>query len=192
MKRYRYRKTHLSWLSLAVIVFVLLAQHFGWFERLNTVITTNDPGLYHVVSYSDGDTITVDMNGRKEEIRFIGVDTPETHDPRKNVQCGGPEASAFTKQTIGAFGKVRLELDALSSNRDRYDRLLRYVYLPDGTLMNETLIQKGYGFAYTYFPFTKSARFLRDEQAAKGAKLGLWSHCTPQPNDYGGYTSNDL
>jgi micrococcal nuclease len=192
MRRYRYRKRHLSWVSLAIVVFVLLARQFGWFERLNDVVVTHDPGLYHVVSYSDGDTITVDMNGKDEEIRFIGVDTPETHDPRKNVQCGGPEASAFTKRTIGKFGKVRLELDALSSNRDRYDRLLRYVYLPDGTLMNETLIQKGYGFAYTYFPFTKSARFLRDEQAAQQAKLGLWSHCTPQPNDYGGYTSNDL
>lgn len=188
----RPRKKHLSWLGVAILVFLLLAQHYGWFDTVNDAVNTTNPGLYHVVSYSDGDTITVDMNGKKEEIRFIGVDTPETHDPRKNVQCGGPEASAYTKQRISAYGKVRLQSDVLSTNRDRYDRLLRYVYLPDGTLMNENLIQNGFGFAYTYFPFSKSALFTKDEAAAKQAKKGLWNHCAPTPNEYGGYTSNDL
>jgi micrococcal nuclease len=58
---------------------------------------------------------------------------------------------------------VRLVSDSLSTDRGRYDRLLRYVYLPDGTNLDELLIQKGYGFAYTYFPFSKSARFISGE-----------------------------
>ena len=189
---FRPRRKHLSLLSLVVLIVVLLAQHYGWFDKFNNSVSEVNPGLYHVVSYSDGDTITVDMNGHDEEIRFIGVDTPETHDPRKNVQCGGPEASAFTKKRIGAYGKVRLQSDVLSSNRDRYNRLLRYVYLPDGTLMNRNLIVNGHGFAYTYFPFSKSAQFTKDEALAKQAKIGLWAHCNPSPNEYGGYTSNDL
>jgi micrococcal nuclease len=196
MARRYIRKKHVSWLTFLLVVFLFLAQHYGWFgltpNGAGTAVQNNNPGLYNVVSYSDGDTITIDMNGTHETIRFIGVDTPETHDPRKKVQCGGPEASAYTKKTIGQFGKVRLDSDALSSNRDRYNRLLRYVYLPNGTLMNENLIQNGYGFAYTYFPFTKSALFTKDEAGAQTAKKGLWSHCTPQPNAYGGYTSNDL
>jgi len=189
---YRLRRRHLSWLSVAIAILILLGQHYGWFDKLNDTVNSTNPGLYQVVSYSDGDTITVDMNGTKEEIRFIGVDTPETHDPRKNVQCGGPAASAYTRQRIGAYGKVRLQSDALSSNRDRYNRLLRYVYLPDGTLMNQNLIATGHGFAYTYFPFTKSALFGKLEAQARQAKKGVWGYCKPTPNEYGGYTSNDL
>jgi endonuclease YncB( thermonuclease family) len=196
MSRRYFRKKNLSGLTLALAIFLLLAQHYGWFglfpNSAGTTVQNDNPGLYNVVSYSDGDTISIDMNGSHETIRFIGVDTPETHDPRKKVQCGGPEAAAYTKATISKFGKVRLESDTLGSNRDRYDRLLRYVYLPDNTLMNENLIQNGYGFAYTYFPFSKSALFTKDETEAIAAKKGLWSHCTPNPNAYGGYTSNDI
>ncbi|MCA9325616.1 thermonuclease family protein [Candidatus Saccharibacteria bacterium] len=188
----RLRRRHVTWLSLAIALFLLIGQHYGWFDTFNDLVNSGNPGLYRVVSYADGDTITVDMNGHDEEIRFIGVDTPETHDPRKNVQCGGPAASVYTKKRISAYGKVRLQSDALSSNRDRYNRLLRYVYLPDGTLMNENLIQNGYGFAYTYFPFSKSAKFIKDEATAQAAKKGLWGYCKPTPNQYGGYTSNDL
>lgn len=190
--KFRPRRKQATWVSVAIILFVMLALHYGWFDRLNNAVSNSNPGLYTVVSYSDGDTITVDMNGKQEEIRFIGVDTPETHDPRKNIQCGGPEASAYTKKRISAFGAVRLQSDVLSSNRDRYDRLLRYVYLPDGTLMNRNLIVNGYGFAYTYFPFSKSAQFIQAEATAKQTKLGLWGHCHPTPNQFGGYTSNDL
>jgi endonuclease YncB( thermonuclease family) len=189
----RYVKTkHIPWLTLIISLLILIGQHYGWFGDFNKLVETDNPGLYRVVSYSDGDTITVNMNGRAETIRFIGVDTPETHDPRKNVQCGGPQAAAYTRQRISEFGRVRLQSDPLSSNRDRYDRLLRYVYLPDGTLMNETLITNGYGFAYTYFPFTKTALFAKDEAQAMKAKKGLWGYCQPTPNEFGGYTSNDL
>lgn len=187
----RLRRRHLSWLSIALVIFVFLGQHYGWFDKFNQRINKLDPGQYHIVKYDDGDTIVVDMNGTTETIRFIGVDTPETHKPNTPVQCGGPEASAYTKTKLAAAGgKVSLQSDPLSKNRDRYGRLLRYVYLPDGTLWNENLIQNGYGFAYTYFPFTKSAAFTADEHAAIAAKKGLWAYCKPTPNQYGGYNSN--
>lgn len=147
------------------------------------------PGTYNIVEFEDGDTITVDMNGTHERIRFIGVDTPETQDPRKPVQCFGRAASQFTKDLIGD-NPVRLELDPLSSNRDRYDRLLRYVYLPDGRLVQAEIIKAGYGFAYTSFPFTKSEEFLNYQREAREQNRGLWNECQPQPNQYGGFTSN--
>jgi micrococcal nuclease len=129
------------------------------------------------------------MNGKVEKVRLVGVDTPETHKPNTPVQCYGPAAAAFTKTTIGS-NRVRLVSDSLSTDRDRYGRLLRYVYLPDGTNLNEKLIQEGYGFYYPYFPFTKSAQFSADEQAAMAAHKGLWGNCHPTPTDSGGYVSN--
>lgn len=147
-------------------------------------------GTYRVVKFDDGDTIVVDMNGVEEKIRFIGVDTPETHDPRKAVQCFGQAASDYTHQRIGDQ-PVRLETDPLSTNRDRYNRLLRYVYLPDGTLLNLDIIQQGYGFAYLSFPFTKSDDFRIAQTSAREQNKGLWSSCKPTTNQYSGYTSND-
>ncbi len=164
----------------------LLNQH----QPPAAVLGTVAPGYYRVTEFADGDTISVDMDGKTERIRMIGVDTPETHDPRKAVQCFGQAASDFTKNLIGT-SPVRLESDALSSNRDRYDRLLRYVYLPDGRLVEEEIIARGYGFAYISFPFTKSDHFKQLETEARAGNKGLWSNCTPTSNDHGGFTSND-
>jgi micrococcal nuclease len=108
------------------------------------------------------------------------------------VQCYGPAAAAHTQNVIkNAGGKVRLASDPESTNRDRYDRLLRYVYLPDGTNVNELNIQQGYAFYYPYFPFSKSDQFEADEKAAIAKKVGLWSACTPTPSDGGGYKMDE-
>ncbi len=174
---------------LIVVGFIWVGQRYGWFNQLQKTATSNQPGLYSINHFVDGDTIAVNMNGQSEEVRFIGVDTPETHKPNTPVQCYGPEAAAFAKAMIGN-GQVRLESDSLSTNRDRYNRLLRYVYLPDGRDLDELLIQQGYGFYYPYFPFTKSSQFHQDELAAQSAHKGLWSACHPTATDSGGYTSN--
>jgi micrococcal nuclease len=184
-------RRHISWISLALAIFLLVGQHYGWFDKISAKIIPQNPGLYTITRYDDGDTIEVNMNGIAEKIRFIGVDTPETHKPNTPVQCGGPEASEYTKANLKIYGKVRLQADPFSSNRDRYNRLLRYVYLPNGVLWNEDLVKNGYGFAYTYFPFTKSALFDKLGEEARLAKRGAWSHCDPKPNEYGGYTSNN-
>ena len=149
----------------------------------------NQPGLYSIKRFSDGDTIAIDMNGKTETVRFIGIDTPETHKPNTPVQCYGPAAAAYTKGIIGQ-NRVRLESDPLSTNRDRYDRLLRYVYLPDGTLVNEKLVRNGYAFYYPYFPFTKSNAFDAAQRSAMAEHKGLWRNCQPTQTDRGGYVSN--
>lgn len=188
----RLRRKHISWLTLAIAVFLFLAQHYGWFGTVKQAATTNDPGLYAIDHYIDGDTIAVNMNGSVEEVRFVGIDTPETHKPNTPVQCYGPAAAAHTKTLIAnAGGKVRLDSDSLSTNRDRYDRLLRYVYLPDGTNVNEVNVQQGYAFYYPYFPFSKSAQFEADEKQAQAQNLGLWRNCHPTPSDKGGYKMDE-
>lgn len=187
------KRKHISWLSLAIAIFIFTGQYYGWFDSVNQAVSNDNPGLYSIDHYVDGDTITVDMNGKTETIRFIGIDTPETHKPNTPVQCYGPAASAHTKNTIeAAGGKVRLVSDSLSTNRDRYNRLLRYVYLPDGTDLNELNIRQGYAFYYPYFPFSKSTRFAAAQADAKVNNRGLWRNCQPTPSDNGGYKMNQL
>lgn len=165
--------------SVLAALVIIFAQQQGWIpgtEKIETTVENTTPGRYNVISFDDGDTIVVDMQGRKEQVRFIGVDTPETKDPRKPVQCYGKQASSFTKQVIGEQ-PVRLEADPESTNRDRYDRLLRYVYLPNGTNLNLLLVNEGFGFAITGFPFTKMDEFVAAQNQARTKQKGLWGQC---------------
>jgi micrococcal nuclease len=174
-----------------VVAVAVYGQQAGWFNRPEQGAMTTQPGLYSIDHFVDGDTIAVDMNGKSETIRFIGIDTPETHKPHTPVECYGPAAAAYTQSRIKAAGsKVRLVSDSFSTNRDRYNRLLRYVYLPDGTNLNQQLVANGYAFYYPYFPFTKK-KFKADEQAAMAANKGLWGNCSPTPSDGGGYKMDE-
>ena len=178
-----------KWLVIIVSLIIFYSLRQGWLDNLWRNLQTYQPGQYAITHFVDGDTIIVNMNGHDETIRFIGADTPETHKPNTPVQCYGPEASAYTKQRIGNK-RVQLVSDPLSTDRDRYKRLLRYVYLPDGTNLNQELIAKGYAFYYPYFPFTKSLDFEQSEKSAIRSGLGLWSKCHPTPTDSGGFVSN--
>jgi micrococcal nuclease len=176
-------------IALLAIGLSVVGQQYGWFETPTQKIEQQNPGLYTVIRFSDGDTITVDMNGQQETVRMIGIDTPETHHPDRPVECYGPAASAYTKNLIGEQ-KVRLEADPTNQNRDRYDRLLRYVYLPDGRLVQEEIIKNGYGFAYTLFPFTKKEQFVDFEKKAESEAKGLWGNCTITQKDNGPKQTN--
>lgn len=127
-----------------------------------------------VVRVVDGDTIEVEKNGAVERVRYIGIDTPETVDPRKTVQCFGVEASKKNKELVE--GKmVRLEKDV--TDRDKYNRLLRYVWLGD-TLVNEALVAQGFAKSYSYPPDIKyQDRIVAAEKKARENKLGLWTAC---------------
>jgi micrococcal nuclease len=163
-------------------------QQQGWFATPEKGVMTSQPGLYSIDHFVDGDTIVVDMDGTKE----TGIDTPETHKPNTPVQCYGPAAAAHTQNVIKAAGsKVRLVSDSLSTNRDRYNRLLRYVYLPDGTDVNELNVREGYAFYYPYFPFSKKTAFAAAEQKAIAENKGLWANCHPTPTDDGGYKMDE-
>jgi len=135
--------------------------------------------LYDVVYVYDGDTIAVNMLGNVEKVRLIGVDTPETHDPDTPLQCFGNEASNYSKENL-LNKRVRLEADQLNQNRDRYNRLLRYVYLNGNLLWNKELIEKGFAFAYLRYPFTKLDEFKNAEISARDNGIGLWSKCSPK------------
>lgn len=182
-------KRNFTTLVSALLALALyFAQQQGWLSSVFNAAEVNQPGTYKVARYVDGDTVAVDMDGKPETVRFIGIDTPETHKPNTPVQCYGPAAAAHTKTVISqAGGRVRLVADPLGTNRDRYDRLLRYVYLPDGTLVNELNVREGYAFYYPYFPFAKKEQFAAAQTEAQAAHRGLWGNCTPTPTDGGGY-----
>jgi micrococcal nuclease len=117
----------------------------------------------------DGDTIVLDG---EETVRLIGVDTPETKDPRKPVQYFGQEAYEFTRSLVEGK-RVRLEYD--QERNDKYGRTLAYVYLEDGTFLNTEIIKQGYGFAYTQFPFKYLEEFRQYEREARENERGLWA-----------------
>ncbi len=189
MNKRRTKRVVTLLVGIATITLAYAQQH-NIIKPAAKVAEQNQPGLYKVIEFVDGDTIAVEMDGTKEKVRLIGVDTPETHDPRKAVQCFGQAAADFTKRTIGS-NRVRLEADQQNTNRDRYSRLLRYVYLPEGTLLNAELIKQGYGFAYTHFPFTKLDEFRAYEKTARESNKGLWGNCTPEIDSKGQIHSND-
>lgn len=122
----------------------------------------------------DGDTIEVELGGRHETVRYIGVDTPETVDPDKPVQCFGHEASDLNHRLVE--GK-RVELAFDAERRDTYGRLLAYVYL-DGELVNAELARRGLARTLTIPPNDSLAPlFARLAAAAGRAGRGMWGTC---------------
>lgn len=133
---------------------------------------------YSVTKVVDGDTIKISMNGKAETLRLIGMDTPETVDPRKPVQCFGKEASNKAKELLSGK-KVRIEMDSTQGDRDKYDRLLVYVYRDDGLFYNKIMIEQGYAHEYTYnTPYKYQAEFKVAQKIAQMSQLGLWSSNT--------------
>lgn len=128
-----------------------------------------------VVKVVDGDTLDVDLNGETVRLRLIGIDTPETVDPRKPVQCFGKEASDRAKSLLNGK-KVSLEMDSTQGDKDSYGRLLRYVILADGTNFNQKMIADGYAFEYTYSkPYRYQETFKKAQKSARESKKGLWA-----------------
>ena len=162
---------------VAVGIVIFLRQRFGIWDRIQNQIdaviptqsVTEDEGTWRVTRVVDGDTLVLHND---ERVRLIGVDTPETKHPTKPVEPFGPEASSFTKRAVE--GKV-VQLKFDREKRDRYQRLLAYVYLDDWCL-NEEIIRAGYSKCITRYPFDRSmkARFRLAEDEAKTSRRGLW------------------
>ncbi len=130
---------------------------------------------YHVVHVVDGDTIDVEKDGVKVRVRLIGINAPESVDPRRPVQCFGIEASNEMKRILDGQS-VRLEQDPSQDTYDKYHRLLAYVFLPDGTNVNEHMIAAGFAHEYTYrLPYRYQKEFKAAEAAAREAERGLWN-----------------
>src|SRR5215211_2920432 len=120
----------------------------------------------------DGDTVDISPAvDNIDEVRLIGVDTPETKDPSEGIEPYGPEASAFATDEL-AGQSVDLEFDV--EREDQYDRLLAYVYV-GGEMFNEVLLEEGYAQAYPYPPNTRyEGRFAAAQEEARAAGLGIW------------------
>jgi len=128
-----------------------------------------------VLRVVDGDTIHVSLNNKDITIRMIGIDTPETVDPRKPVQCFGKEASNHAHQLLDG-ATVYLEQDTSQGDYDKYNRLLRYIWMSDGRLFNQVMIAEGYAFEYTYnLPYNYQTQFKSAQRNAQDQQLGLWS-----------------
>lgn len=140
-----------------------------------TIAPPADAARAQVTNVVDGDTIDVLIDGREVRIRLIGIDTPETVHPTDPVECFGREASTFARELL-TNQRVLLEADPSQGEQDRYGRLLRYVWLSDGRLVNQELIAQGYAFEYTYnTPYAYQTQFKEAQRAAREAQLGLWS-----------------
>jgi len=127
-----------------------------------------------VVDVIDGDTIRVARGDQTDTVRLLGIDTPETHDPRKPVECFGPEAASYTDAQLRGRS-VQLEADI--EPRDRYDRRLAYVVV-DGERFNDELLRRGYARLLVIEPNGAHARtMLQEELDAKRAGRGLWGEC---------------
>lgn len=134
---------------------------------------------YQVLRVTDGDTIHINYNGKDEKVRFIGLDTPETKDPRKPIQCFGREATA--KMTELAENKnIRLEFDKTQGERDKYGRLLAFVYNEDSKNLAYEMIRQGYGNEYTYNsnPYKYQNEFKEAARKAREENKGLWAENT--------------
>ncbi len=155
-------------------------------EKISFSIPSNEPtkvlqnpekeSAFKVTKVIDGDTINVNINGKIETLRLIGIDTPEIVDPRKPVQCFAVEASNKAKAVLNGKS-VRLEADNTQGERDKYNRLLRYVFLEDKTNFNQFMIAQGYAHEYTYQsnPYKYQTEFREAEKEAREQKRGLWA-----------------
>jgi micrococcal nuclease len=132
-----------------------------------------------VVRVVDGDTLTALIDGRREEVRLLGIDTPEVHRPDTPVQCYGPQASARTRALLPPDTSIRVVTDPSQDRRDRYGRLLAYVYRePDGAFVNAQLVRDGYARTLTIAPNVAHAnQFAQLARSARQSGRGLWSAC---------------
>lgn len=171
-----------SWIQrdgLIICVAAVLALFFCSAAEVPTEpkLRSNSLTAYQVVKIVDGDTIKVQMGDEVKTVRIIGVDTPETKDPRKPVQRFGQEASDFTTSLLDGE-KVYLEPDQGEDlEHDRFERVLAHVWrASDKSLVALTIIKEGYGFYYSKYPFRQDYMNLyRDaERDAREHKRGLW------------------
>ena len=169
-------------LTAAIVLAVVLLQ-----GPAGSVASSSEPGALPadteratVVHVSDGDTIVVEINGATERVRYVGLDAPEIAHPDEGTaaECGGDDARASNLELVAGL-EVALERDV--SDRDRFGRLLRHVWVADSgdwLLVGERLIESGAVEARTYRPDTfRDAEFDAVERRARESDLGIWGDC---------------
>jgi len=173
---------------IVVVVFLVVRELQSERKSFNSLPLVQDSVLTSVTSTNalivravDGDTVTVLIDGQSDEVkvRLLGVNTPESVDPRRPVQCFGREASKFLASLL-ENRRVRLDPDMQADEVDKYGRLLRNVVREDGLDVNVHLIREGYANAYVSFPMNKDRKteLKRLEEEARQSLKGLWSPTT--------------
>ena len=179
-------------LKLNKIILVILGFFIGFLGYYFYNLYLVKEHFYKVVQVIDGDTIKVKIGTKIETVRLLGIDTPEISDSKEKT-CYGGEAKRKTKEILenkfvylipeplvtepcesGAKVKRSAELSS-TLDRDKYNRLLRYVFLEDGLFVNAYLVKQGFAFNYIYQPYEFMKYFDFLEKQAKEAKLGIWS-----------------
>jgi micrococcal nuclease len=167
--------------GLAGVLLLLVLLAVGWLQTKDG----GDPGataspeaaaseIVKVDRVVDGDTAKVFYNGRSEYVRYIGIDTPESVDPRSPVECFGEEARDFNESLLRK-GNVRLVFD--EEQRDRFGRLLAYVYVGE-IMLNAELLRGGFAETMTIPPNdAEYERFEQIEAEARNSELGRWKYC---------------
>jgi micrococcal nuclease len=178
-RSYRFRPIRLPrrpWQAILVIVLLAaIAAWQQWHPESSQPASSRaiEAGTYRVARVVDGDTFVIVVDGGKDRVRLIGANTPETVKPDWPVEPWGPEASQFTKEFL-AGGEVRLEFDG--QPRDKYERILAYVWVGD-RMLNEELIRAGLAHAEMQYHYSRAmkTRFRRAEEEARRARRGIWS-----------------
>lgn len=170
-------------IGFLVLAFIFSISHFNLYQNLPNINTAALGGekdktdFYSVSRVVDGDTLVLSIDGVDKKLRLIGINTPETVDPRRPVQCYGKEASKHMKD-IADNQYVQLEYDDTQGNTDKYDRILAYAYLQDGRMLNKMMIADGYAFEYTYEksnPYKYQSAFKAAQKIAEHEYRGLWA-----------------
>ncbi|MGB9700268.1 MAG: thermonuclease family protein [Thermodesulfobacteriota bacterium] len=169
--------------SLVITLFAPLFLFSFFFFLWSYSFADKKPIILKII---DGDTLLVEYKGKKENVRLIGIDTPESrlnrkalkdaqkgHENIENIIKAGREATRFVQSLLKPGDEVHLEFDA--QIRDKYGRLLAYVYLSDGRMLNEEILKAGYAQLLTYPPNVKYVdRFLKAYREAREHNRGLW------------------
>lgn len=188
-KKVRYAISRRRRNALLVLCFLILPAGLSFLDqRLGSPLRSSvqrhfffnpDQKQFHLQTFAvseviDGDTLDIrTRDGRVVRVRLLGIDTPETRHPTIGVMYYGPEASEYLKQLIGTQ-PVTLLLDNAGDQRDLYGRLLAYVRLEDGRIVNEEIIKNGYGYADLRFEHSQIARYVALMKEAEENKAGLW------------------
>jgi len=171
----------------AVLAALVLADRTGIFGRApKGDFAAYDGGTFPVCRVVDGDTLDIDTpDGHKPftRIRLWGVDTPEMDWRNKRHQHFAPQATEFTRKAAGRQS-VKVELEAGRGTRGRRGRLLAFVYLPDGRMLNRLLIAEGYGYADPRFDHSRKGEFARVQREAIKARRGLWAEAAESDLPY--------
>lgn len=195
--KYKYKKIAIIVLGLLLVSFVYLAGlQRGLQNGLEKISTSSSrpeniskdfqnnivfkySGLYDVTHIVDGDTIDIDISGKSNRVRLLGVNTPESVAQNRPDECYGREASEYLKSLLEKR-KVSIELDLKKPERDEYGRILAYIMRDDKLNINKAMIEGGYAYEYTYKgqKYKYQSEFKQSQNIAKQEKKGLWASNT--------------